>query len=115
MLVTHGKVQCYFLYPFCLGHKIHFLCDSFHQNPSFLEVRNTSKKSEKIRGKSRKLDEDAMLCNTLRPDVGSSQKQFLPFRVLLNVGIDPNFPQKLVFYLYWLHSKRNFAFWQNFF
>ena len=27
-------------------------------------------------------------------DAGSSQKHFLPFRVLLNVGIDPNFPQK---------------------
>ena len=29
-----------------------------------LEVRNTSEKSEKIRAKSKKLDEDAMLCNT---------------------------------------------------
>ena len=29
-------------------------------------------------------------------DVGSSQKTliFLPFRVLLNIGIDPNFPKK---------------------
>ena len=30
-----------------------------------LEVRNTSEKCEKIRAKSKKLDEDAMLCNTL--------------------------------------------------
>ena len=25
-----------------------------------------------------------------------TKKQFLPFRVLLNVGIDPNFPQKIL-------------------
>ena len=30
-------------------------------------------------------------------DVGSSQKHFLPFRVLLNVKIDPDFPQKSFF------------------
>lgn len=30
-----------------------------------MEVQNTSEKSEKIRAKSRKLDEDAMLCNGL--------------------------------------------------
>ena len=30
-------------------------------------------------------------------DTGSSQKHFLPFNVLLNVGIDPNFPQKKLF------------------
>ena len=28
------------------------------------EVRNTSEKSEKIRAKSKKLDDDAMLCST---------------------------------------------------
>ena len=31
-------------------------------------------------------------------DAGSSQEHFLPFRVLLNVGIDPNFPQKRFFF-----------------
>ena len=42
-------------------------------------------------------------------DVGSSQKAkvFLPFRVLQNVSIDPNFPQKSFFCLY---SGKNFAF-----
>ena len=40
-------------------------------------------------------------------DEGSSEKQFLPFRVLLNVGIDPNFPQKVFFFL--LFSEKNSA------
>ena len=31
-------------------------------------------------------------------DAGSSQKHFLPFRVLLNVGIDPNVSQKKSFF-----------------
>ena len=30
-------------------------------------------------------------------DADSSQEHFLPFRVLLNVGIDPKFPQKRFF------------------
>ena len=31
-------------------------------------------------------------------DAGSSQKHFLPFRVLLNIKIDPKFPQKRFFF-----------------
>ena len=31
-------------------------------------------------------------------DADLSQKDFLPFRLLLNVGMDPNFPQKRVFF-----------------
>ena len=65
-------------------------------NSKSLEVQNTGEKSEKIRTKSIKRGEDAMLriipCG--QTDAGSSQKQFLPFRVLLNFGIDPNFPQQ---------------------
>ena len=42
-------------------------------------------------------------------DVGSSQKHFLPFRVLLNVGIDANFPQKrLLFFLALFNEKFRF-------
>ena len=37
-------------------------------NTKTLEVRNTSEKSKKIRAKSKKRDEDAMLCNTLWSD-----------------------------------------------
>ena len=37
-------------------------------NSKTLELRNTSEKSEKIQAKSKKLDEDAMLCNTLWSD-----------------------------------------------
>ena len=47
-------------------------------------------------------------CVIPETDAGASQKHFLPFRVLLNVGIDPNFPQKLSFFLV-LYSERNFA------
>ena len=36
-----------------------------------------------------------MLCNTMRSN--RHKKHFLPFRVILNVGIDPNFPQKSFF------------------
>jgi len=65
------------------------------------EVRNTSaKKRENPSEIAKKLDEDAMLCNTLWSDRRRliTKKHFLPFRVLLNVGIDPNFPQKSFFF-----------------
>ena len=61
----------------------------FLKLPKF-DVRNTSEKSEKIQAKSKnELDEDAMLCNTLWSDRRTlvRKKHFLPFRVLLNVGI----------------------------
>ena len=65
-------------------------------NSPNLEVRNTSEKSEKFRAKSRKLDDDAILCNRRR----LIPKTFLAFSrtILLNVGIDPNFPQKKVWF-----------------
>ena len=69
-----------------------------------LEVRNMSEKSEKIQAKLEKLDEDEMLCNTSWIRQAHCKNIFLPFRVLLNVGIDPNFPQKGS-----LYSERNFA------
>ena len=36
------------------------------------------------------------------------KKHFLPFRVLLNVGIDPNFPQKKFFFLALFREKFRF-------
>ena len=41
-----------------------------------------------------------MLCNTLWSDRCRliTKKHFLPIRVLINVGIDPNFPQKSFFF-----------------
>ena len=55
----------------------------------------------------KKLDEDAMLCNT--PCGQTHKKHFLPFRVLLNVGIIQTFHKKSFFF--WLYSgKKNFAF-----
>ena len=75
-----------------------FLLHSF--NSKSLEVRNTSEKSEKFRAQLKNLDEDAILCNTLRSDRRRlNQKHFLPFRVLLNVGIEPHFPQQGFFLL----------------
>ena len=54
------------------------------------EIR--AKKSEKIRAKSKK---NLMKWSDRRRLV--TKKHFLPFRVLLNVGIDPIFPQKIFF------------------
>ena len=71
-----------------------------------MEVRITSEGSEKTRAKSKNLMK--MQCCVIpcgQTDVGSSQKHFLPFRVLLNVGIDPNFPQKKFFFLFWLQKE----------
>ena len=45
----------------------------------------------------KKLDEDAMLYNyhlVVRQTKAHHKKPYLPFRLLLNVGIDPNFQQK---------------------
>ena len=56
--------------------------------------------------KARNSDQNEMmktLCCVIpcgQTDTGSLQHHFLPFRVLLNVGIDPNFPQKGFFWLY---------------
>ena len=56
-----------------------------------------SEKSEKIRAKSQKnlMKILSTLCNTVWSDRRRliTKKHFLPFRVFLNVGIDPNFPQ----------------------
>ena len=59
-----------------------------------MEVRNTSEKSKKILAKSEKILIKVRCCEIPggQTDEGSSQKHFLPFRVLLNVGINPNFP-----------------------
>ena len=70
------------------------------------EVRNPSE-IEKIMMKMRRC---VTPCG--QTDVDSSQKTFLAFSrtVLLNVGIDPNFPQNSFFFLFWLYSEKNFAF-----
>ena len=39
-----------------------------------------------------------VLVTTGTADAGSSQKHFLPFLILLNVGIDPNFPHNVFFF-----------------
>jgi len=58
----------------------------------------------------KKLDEDAMLCNTLWSDRRRLITKNISFCVLLNVGIDPNFPQKSFFFHFRLYSEKNFAF-----
>ena len=80
-----------------------FLLNSL--NSKSLEVRNTSeKKKRKSEQNRKKLDEDAMLCNTWWSE--------RPFRVFLNVRIDLNFPQNVFFlfrdkYRFLLSMKRN--------
>ena len=55
----------------------------------------SEKESKFERNRKNLMRTDAMLCNTLWSDRRRLiTKHFLPFRVLLNVGIDPSFPQK---------------------
>ena len=71
------------------------------------------KKQENLSKIKKKLDEDAMVCNTLWSDRRrvNNKKHILPFRVLLNVGIDPNFPPPQFFFLpFGLYSEKNYAF-----
>ena len=71
----------------------------------------TSEKRGENPCKIEKLDEDAMLCNTLWSDRRRLiTKHFLPFRALLSFEIDLNF-HKNVFPL--LYTKRNFALWHK--
>ena len=71
------------------------------------------KKRENRSEIEKKHDEDAMLCNTLWLDrrTGSSKKKhFLPFRVLLDLGIDQNFPKKNVFFNFLALFREKFRF-----
>ena len=64
------------------------------------EVRNTSENLRKSERNRKKLDEDAMLFNTMWSDrrwLITKNISVLAFCVLLNVGIDPNFSQKIFF------------------
>ena len=63
------------------------------------EVRNTSVKNEKIRAKSKK-NLMKMQCCVTPCGHTHHKKHFLPFRVLLNVGLDTNFPQKIFFFFF---------------
>ena len=69
----------------------------FQLNSKSLEVRNTFEKREKIRGKSKKLDVDAMLCNTWWSDRRSRliTKTFLTFS---RTSKRRKFPQKRFFF-----------------
>ena len=78
-----------------------WICD----NQSLINSKNLkyeirAKKARKSERNRKILDEDAMLCNTLWSDRRRliTKKHFLAFRLLLNVGIDPNFPQKSFFF-----------------
>ena len=71
-----------------------------------------SEKREKIRAKLEK-NLMKMQCCVMpcgQTYVGSSQKHFLPFRALLNVGIDPNFPQQKLFFCFFGFIQRKFRF-----
>jgi len=69
-------------------------------NSKNLKYEIRAKKARKSERNRKKLDEDAMLCNTTPWSDRRRlirKKHFLPFRVLLILGIDPNFPQKRFF------------------
>ena len=76
-----------------------------------MEVRNTSEKSEKIERNRENLMK--MRCCVIpcgQTDVGSSQKHFLAFRELLNVGIDPNFqPKNFLFFFGFIQREISLA------
>ena len=75
------------------------------------EVRTTSEKSEKTRAKSKKnlLKMRCYVTPCGQTDLGSSQKKcLLPSRVLLNVGNDPNFPKKKIYFLALFREKFRF-------
>ena len=99
--------ECYIAYNYCF---IKFL------KLQKCEVRITSAKSKKNRAKSKKLDEDAMLCNTLWSDRRRLITKTFPafLRSFLNIGIDPNFPTKKFFFLLWFLFRENFAFQKTF-
>ena len=69
-------------------------------NSKILKYEIWAKKARKSERNKKKLDEDAMLCNTLWSDRCRliAKNFFLPFHVLLNVGIDPDFLQKKSFF-----------------
>ena len=69
-------------------------------NSKNLKYEIQAKKERESERNREKRDEDAMLCKTLRSDRPRliTKKHFLPFRILLNVGIDPNFPRKKIFF-----------------
>ena len=70
------------------------------------------KKERRSERNRKKLDENAVFFLLVVRETWAfhKKKHFLPFHVVLNVGVDPNFPQKKVFFLFWLHSEKNFAF-----
>ena len=70
-----------------------------------LKYKIRAKKAGKSERNRKKLDEDAMLSDRRRL---ITKKHFLPFRVLLNVGIDPNFPLNSFFFLALFREKFRF-------
>ena len=73
------------------------------------EIR--AKKARESEGNRKKLDEDAMFFTTLWSDkrrLTTKKKYFLPFSVLLNVGLDPNFPQKSFFLFFFGFPAKTF-------
>ena len=74
-------------------------CDWNNCYIKFLELQKfgSTKKERKKRENTSEIEKMTMRCCVMpcgQTDAGSSQKHFLPFRVLVNIGIDPNFRQK---------------------
>ena len=83
-----------------------WLIQHYEWNNKFLKLQKfgsmkyKQKRREKSKRNRKKLDMKMWCCviPCEQTDAGSLQKYFLPFRVLLNVGIDPNFPQQGFFF-----------------
>ena len=75
------------------------------------EVRNTSaKKRENPSEIAKKLDEDAMLCNTLWSDRLITKNISYLFGYFLTSALIQTFHKKVFFFLFWLYSEKNIAF-----
>ena len=74
------------------------------------EIRG--KKERKSERNRKKHDENAVFFYHLvvRETWAFHKKHFLPFRVLLNVGVDPNFPQKKFFFSFLASFREKFLF-----
>ena len=78
---------------------------NYPNSKSYEKYEIRARKSERIEKNSMKMR--CCVVPSGQTDVGSSQKHFLTFRVLLNVDIDPNFPQKNFVFFFWLYSGEN--------
>ena len=94
----------------CFANGITALLSSLNSTNLMYEIR--AKKARKSERNRKKLDENAVFFYHLvvREAWALHKKHFLPFHVLLNVGVDPNFPQKSFFFPFLASFREKFRF-----